>query len=651
MKKRVAWLLVVLMMVSMCAGASAQNVSTTTSIPVTTLERSEDTRGVQEGTTLTIGATSAMSGHFGTEFWGHNTADMDVRSILHGYNTVAWTRELSLAMNGTVLTSVTGVANSDGSQTYTLNLAQGLTYNDGTPITAKDYAFSLLLSGAQEIKAIGGTQAGLNHLVGYEAYMTGQTKTIAGVRLLSNTSFSLQISKEYLPFFYGLAMLDVRPYPISIIAPGCEVRDDGSGVYIAASTAASSMQGDGYTPGTFSADMLRVTLLDPYTGYEYNPQLTTGPYVLDSFDTNTHTASFAINEKFKGNYEGQKPHIESITFTLVENETMIEKLEQGEIDLINKVLQEEAVAKAQKVAIENQKAQMSSYPRTGLAFLSFACESGPASSEAVRKAIAMSLDIDSFVTSAAGNTARRVYGYYGMGQWMAFDVDETTGREMPTELAKLAVQRDIDAANKLLASDGWNLNESGRVFIQGSDQVRYRQGDAGLEPLTIKWAKMQGNSVADALEQSLVQAMQLIGVQLEVTELPFEELLKHYYRQESRTFDMFYLASNFTNVFDPYYDFNTADAYQGAVNKTGLRDEQLMNLARDLRETQPSDAAGYVTKWLVFQQRFVEVMPMIPLYSSIYFDLYDLDLRDYDITNHMGWGYAIPYAWIDEGAG
>lgn len=647
MKKTMAWLLAMVLLLGVGLVPSALATETET-VAVTPFTPKEDSIGIQRGTSLTVGSTTMAGGHFGTEFFSNNTSDMDVRSLLHGYSTVAWTHSLSLAMNGAVISSVDVKPQADGSRTYTLQLQQGLTYNNGTPVTAQDYVFGLLLMASPQLRQVGGTAAGLSHLVGFEQYQSGQSSTFAGVRLLSDTSFSMQVSAEYLPYFYGIAILTANPYPISVIAPGCEVVDNGSGASIAASADAASLSGMGYTPGVFSAEMLNVTLLDPQGGYEYFPQVTTGPYAMESYDATTNTATFVINEQFKGNYEGQKPHIERITLKHVRNETMMDQIQAGEIDLLNKVSNTDSISRGQQMGM-----QQASYLRSGLAFISFSCEQGPTASAAVRKAIALSIDKDSIMARALDGTARRVYGYYGLGQWMlGYETQKDSawsqGGTVEEEMKKLDLPKNIDAAIDLLVADGWSLNEAGRVYIQGSDGVRYREGANGLEPLEIKWAKMQDSAVANIIEQELTEGMRAIGARLVVTEMPLNQLLSHYYRNEDRTYDMFYLASNFMYVFDPYYDFNTSDAYQGLANKTGLKDEELMQLALELRETQPTDLPAYMQKWLAFQQRFAELLPLIPLYSNVYYDFYSQRLQGYEIASQTGWGYAIPYAWIQE---
>ena len=435
----------------------------------------EDTIGIQRGTELTIGTTTALGGYFGTDAWGNNTSDLDVRSLLHGYATVAWTRTLGLAMNGVAVSGVETAEQGDGSRIYTIYLTEGLTYNDGTPITAKDYVFSVLLNSSPVLKAIGGTPNGFGHLVGYDAYQLGQSNTLYGVRLVSDYAFSLQVAGEYLPFFYGLAMLNVTPYPMSVIAPGCDIVDDEAGAYIS---------------GDFTPEVLQKTLLDPETGYERNPKVTSGPYALESFDASTSTATFVINELYKGNYEGQRPHIERLIFKQVQNETMISQLESGEVGLLNKVVGGDAVLQGRTMAMEEGKAQAATYLRTGFSFLAFACESGATSSQAVRRAVAMSFDKDAFTTQTAGTSARRVYGYYGLGQWMAlYTADEANGNaalNMPEELSRLDVPLDLVGAKALLEADGWTLDAAGGPYTEGT---RYRQGETGIEPLEIKWAK------------------------------------------------------------------------------------------------------------------------------------------------------------------
>ena len=627
-------MLIILGILCMPLAAVAQE-----TVALSSFQAVDDPIGLQKGTQLTVGSPTSMSGHFGTEGWSLNTADMDVRSLLHGYATVSWTRGMGVAFNGAVVAGVETQQESGGGRNYVFTLHDDLLYSDGTKVTAKDYVFSLLLNGSQAFQSIGATPLNMDHVVGYTDYADGRTESIAGLRLLSDTSFSVRVSGEFLPFFYGLSMLNITPYPAAVIAPGYDVKDDGSGAYLAGSG------------GKLSADVLQKTLLDPVTGYEFSPKVTTGPYKLESYDSTAKRATFVVNDKFKGNFEGMKPHIERIVFRHVDNESMISLLESGEVDVLNKVSNPEAIDLGQALA-ETGAFQRVNYLRTGLAYLSYACEEGPTSSTAVRKAISMCLDIDELTARVGGVAARRVYGYYGYGQWMATYTTDNDGKgsalNMTEELDRLAINMNVDGAKALLEQDGWTLNESGGAYVAGGGAVRYRQTAAGLEPLIIRWAKTSPSMVADTIEEMLKPAMAEIGMQLEATPMSFDEMLPYLYRQEPRTFNMFYLATNFSHVFDPYYDFHVDDMYQGLINTSGLKDEGLMQLALAMRETNPTDMPGYAGKWLDFQKRFVELMPMTPLYSSVYFDFYTSKLQGYEIGAQVGWGPAVLYAHIAE---
>ena len=50
-------------------------------------------------THLNVGNPTMVSGSFFTDMWGNNTSDIDVRAMLHGYSTVAWTNEAVYAVD------------------------------------------------------------------------------------------------------------------------------------------------------------------------------------------------------------------------------------------------------------------------------------------------------------------------------------------------------------------------------------------------------------------------------------------------------------------------------------------------------------------------------------------------------------------------
>ena len=616
------------------------------------------------GDALVVGSATAMSGNFFADLWGRNTADMDVRALVHGYNLVRWNGERgAYGVDETVVSGVTATQDRSGNRTYTLALYEDLAYCDGTPITAKDYAFSLLLCAAPEMAEIGGAANGADHILGVDEYKSGKRRALAGVRLLGDNQLAITVKAEYLPFFYELALLRVNPYPIQVIAPGCEVADDGAGAYIRNIDAA--VEGP-----VFTADLLRETVLNPETGYLSHPRVTSGPYRLVSYDAQAHAAEFEINEFYKGDSSGRKPRIQRLIYKLASNADSVSRLERGEFGLLNKCVRADVLDAGLKLAAGGGAA-MRSYARTGFSFISFSCERPATQSVSVRQAIAHCFDRDGFIDEYVGNYGQRVDGFYGVGQWMyrlvegaveppVEGIDGDAARaEASAEWDALSLENvkvydfDLEAARRLLVGDGWTLNRDGAEFNPDRDDVRCKEIDGALVPLELKLIYPEGNAVGAYLESALGENLARVGARLEVEAKPFDALLRIYYRQDARDCDMIYLASNFASVFDPSAAFNPEDADGGGDNTTGIADARLYDLAVDLRRTRSGDALGYCRKWVALQEAWSELLPAIPVYSNAYYDFYTPELHNYDAGNSVSWAEAIVGATLGdaEGAG
>ena len=346
---------------------------------------------------LTVGNPTPMRGEFFTSFWGNSTSDLDVRDLLHGYNLVFWDSEEGMFREDpSVVREIVVVENEEGDRSYTLILQDDLKYSDGTAINAWDYAFSYLFSISPEVAEIGGTPRRMEQFLGYDEYIAGTAKVLSGIHVIADNIIDITLRHEYLPFFYEMGLLSCNPYPISVIAPGVAVRDDGDGVYLA--NADETVQEPVYT-----AELLKQTILDPENGYLSHPSVVSGPYTLTSWDG--ETAEFAINPYYKGNRDGEKPTIQTLYYTQSSNETQIEDLVSGKFDLLNKVTRQDNIMDGVS-RVNDENIEFTTYPRVGLSYISFACEKDTVSSEAVRQAIAWCLDREQLVTTAGGRLLR-----------------------------------------------------------------------------------------------------------------------------------------------------------------------------------------------------------------------------------------------------
>ena len=616
---------------------------------------------------LTVGTTTPLNGDFFTEMWGDMSSDLDVRTLIHGYNLIEWRdAESVFDIDPSVVSGITVTENDAGDRTYLFTIYDNLTYSDGTPITSKDYAFSMLLTMAPEVREIGGTPRKAEYIKGYDAYVGGRVPYLEGVRILNDTTISITISHEYLPFFYEMALLDCIPYPIWEVAPGCVVKDDGNGIYIA-------NEDENVKEPVFTAELLKETILGT-NGFLTHPDVTSGPYRLMSFDGTT--VELEKNDNYKGNSSGNKPSIGKITFKTVDNDTMMSEFEDGSVGLLNKVVNADTLKEGMQTVQGSDVFTLGNYTRNGMSFISFCCEQEAVKSAAVRKAVSMCLDKDALVDAYVSNFGLRVDGYYGIGQWMyqlisgampypvdapADADDEAAAKEYDEKIAEweaLTLDNaavyglDVDGAAELLESDGWTLNEDGEEYDPSSDEIRYKDVNGELTALDLTILVPEGNRIADYLDEAFGKNLAEAGAALSVEQVPMEELMAEYYGQTERSCDMIYLATNFDIVFDPSENFRPVDDENLAdtKNTTRIDDEELYNLAVDMRKTKAGDLLSYMKKWVAFEERFQEVAPMIPVYSNVYFDFYPRALHNYNISANISWGQAIVDAYMSDPA-
>ena len=782
--RRLICLLLTAVLLSAAFGALAENIAS----PVDALGKRVErvTVNVEHSLDhLTVANPTQMKGHFFTNQWDNDTSDIDVRTLLEGYNLIEFQGDDGqFKADPTVVSGVMVTENAQGDRSYILALNNDLYYSDGSPITAWDYAFSFLFSIDTRINDLGGVADSRDYLQGCREYILrtaelkgtrliqqdgrtveqvetvrvtadetmdfaqvlgdrtemtlarnlenelillpedkavedallvhvdargiiqdwhyedgvrmfadGSHAVLSGVRVTSDSTLIITVDHEYLPFFYEMGMLYSAPYPIEAIAPGVEVRDDGKGTYLANAKEQPKPLENPDAP-MFRVENLKVSLLDPETGYLCRPSVSSGPYKMLSFDGTT--VEFEINPYYKGNSRGQKPTIPRITFTRADNEDMVEKLATGEFDLLNKVAKastlDEALALVQSGSyvkteeddtrileteyVSSNGYSFVNYPRIGLSFISFCCEQESVRSQAVRQAIAWCMDRDLLTRDYTGGYGLRVDGFYGLGQWMFGIVEGTMAppvaqpedpnnagawKAYEDELAQwnalsldelTAYTLDLDRARRLLDQDGWKLNDQG---------IRERDGVA----LDLRMIYPEGNRMAESFEKHLIPNLEKVGIRLTLIPAPVKELLSVYYglpefasgykvspelmnEKGERSIDMIYMGSNLEIVFDPSIHFAVEE---GRRNWQGTQydDPWLYDLAWNVSHTEPGNVLEYMRRWVAFQERFNETLPMLPIYSNVYFDFAIGELQNYDVSRAITWGHAIVGAYLQDG--
>ena len=296
LKKLFALLLVVVMVAAMFAGC-ANNAETpaepTTPSDTTDTTPTEDTTSTEEPAAtetrenkVIYGSSTEISGDLGNAWWTNNASDKVVRDLINDYDTVIFDQFGQMVMNETTAASIDQEQHDDGSISFTVKIKEGLVYNNGEPITAADYVAYALVAYSPATLAAGGKMVP-ESVVGGMEYQKGETKELAGVRLLDEYTYSIHITPEKSQYYYALTYASLQPLYLPMYGgEGLTVKDDGNGAYL-----------DG---GELVADEINASR------YVYADRVSAGPYMIKSLDTGALTATLEINPNYAGNFEGTR---------------------------------------------------------------------------------------------------------------------------------------------------------------------------------------------------------------------------------------------------------------------------------------------------------------------------------------------------------
>lgn len=718
-KKLLATILAVAMVVSMAACGSTPSDNDQSSVQSSGSEtQQESSDAATDSTTpsdtgsgdtvyenkVILGSTTDLSGDFRFPGWGGSSAgaaDQDVARLTVGYGTMEIAEDGNYVWNETVVKSHTETENEDGTVTYTVEINEGLTFSDGSPITAKNYLASTLAFGSCVSVEAGRPGTGGMAVVGYEAYNAytgeeaeGTSKEFAGIRLLGDYSFSFTISSDYYPYYFAYTYVAADPSPLGLVlGEGVDIFDDGNGAYL--SDSFYEKDGDSYV----KAQEMMANRYD-VTKYPYS-----GPYVISDWDQSTKQVTMTLNPEFKGNYEGQVASIETVVYVKLIQETQLEELQSGGVDVLGGITGGNDTVAALAV-VDGENFAEGHYQRAGYGKIQFECDFGPTMFQEVRQAVAYLLNRTEFCQTFTGGYGVVVDGPYNpdLGPWKA----------VQDEIELIDYSFSPETAKKVLEDGGWIYNSKGEEYVEGADgvdAVRYKKLTAeeaevldGINktyasvantdgvtyqtveingeyymPLAINWFGSTPNDVTDLISTTLANSSDLAaaGMVVRATTGDFDKLLGEIYREASYgyggtpTYGMFNLATGFNSLlnldraycwswdptyfaysdnklYDPYdldfpYDLQGEKlSYEEAVEASGGKlGMDYLSMAMVYNATTEDEFnewyGGYLTRWN-------ELMPDIPLYSNFYYDVYNAKIENFKTSPFRGPAQAIVYA-------
>ena len=644
--KLFALLLVLAMITVMFAGCKGNDEPTDPSNSDASTEPSSEATEKHENKVI-YGSDTELSGDLGNAWWTNNATDNLIRDLINDYDVIMFDQFGQMKVNETVSDGVQTAENEDGTATYTVKIKQGLTYSDGTPITAADYVAYMLVQFSPATLEAGATVSS-DTVVGGTEYQNGESKVLAGLRLLDEYTYSISITPDYANYYYGLTYASLSPLYLPLYSSAAlTVKDDGEGAYL-----------DG---GELKADEINASR------YVYENRVTAGPYVIKSIDTGALTATLEINPNYAGNFEGQKPSIQTIVVVKSEDDSKMDAFTTGEITFLSQLSEGDQIKTALEL-VDSGKYNYCHYTRNGYGKIQFQCDGGPTQFQAVRQAVAYLLDREEFTNTFTGGYGSVVHGPYSTAQWMYEDSEELFNEKLNS------YAYDPEKAVEVLKADGWTLNADGTPY--SGTGVRYKEvtaeqaGDYALNvkladgrilmPLHIMWASSDGNPVSTLLATMLANGKQTAdaGMVIEQNVMAFSELLNWIYRDTSVgdqygvfTYGMFNLATGFADVYDYAYNYASdpdSKYVKMGYNQNYIFDKELDDLSMDMvYKAAPGDDAAFLDYFQKFIIRWNELLPEIPLYCNDYHTFFPSWLKNYNESSLWDFQRAILYASIE----
>lgn len=655
MKKFLALLLTVTMVFAMAACGGETAPAATEAAP-----EAEAPAGKRENKVI-IGDITQLTGDFTNGLVTNGASDMMVSDMVNDYGTMVTNQGGNYVENPTVLKEWERTDNEDGTATYTITINEGLKYNNGDPITAKDYAFKTMITCTPFASALNFVSSTQETLVGGQAAYAGETPVLAGLRILDDYTVSVTIVNEYANYYYADTYAALEPWNAAFwLGEGYSVADDGEGCYITKDGEQVTLEGGGDAEKTFRVAM---------TGTE--GFVSAGPYTLTKYDPATTQATLNINPNYAGNFEGQKPSIETIVVVYAEDATWADQLKTGGMNLYAGITDGDDINTLLDMIDSGEKFRAVQYERAGYGKLQFLCDVGPTQFVEVRHAVAQLLNRDEFANTFCQGYGTVVDAPYATSMQMYMDSKDFLADNLSS------YPFDVDAANKELTDGGWTLNEKGEEWT--GEGLRYKDvtglkilggkdvntdgcievGGKTLMPLEIKWFSTDGNPVSDLLAVMLAESDPVAKSGMKIIQHvgDWRSLQNIQYHKDGDgkpvppEYGMLNLAMGWTSsIYDYHYYWSDNPDYVGSYNTTYLFDVGeggLDQLSMDMvYSVEPGDYDSYLKLWQQYIVRWNELLPEIPLYCNIYMTAVPQWMEGYEQNSFWGVQKAILYASI-----
>ncbi|WP_432665738.1 ABC transporter substrate-binding protein [Wukongibacter baidiensis] len=301
---------------------------------------------------------------------------------------------------------------SEDKKTFTFHLRDDVKFSDGTPLTAKDVAFTY--NTIADPSYDGRHTAVVQEMVGFKEYNddeAGKVKTMSGIKIVDEHTISFTFNEALrtnIENFVG---------QLYIIPEHYYGFEKGKTVDIKA---------------------------------KQHEVVGSGPYKLVNFEPGQFV-ELAINENY---FHENKPKIPKVIIKKTEDATQTEELIAGQIDMIAGEIDPDKLAAAK----DSGFVDFYQYPRSGYGYLKFNTQEAPTNDKNVRKALVYGFNRKAFVDAF----------FKGLAKTQDVPINQVAwGYTKELQEKLISYDYNPEEAGKLLDEAGWKM---------GDDGFRYKDG-------------------------------------------------------------------------------------------------------------------------------------------------------------------------------
>lgn len=376
---------------------------------------------------------------------------------------------------------------SDDHLTYTFKIRSNAKFTNGDPVTAKDvkFTFETMCNKAYD----GPFTYVVSNIVGYKEFNEGTATELTGVKAISDKEVSITVTEPYAGEIYNLGI------------------------------------------GILSAKYYAFTTWDEFKAKN------AAPMGCGQFTFKDYTPGQACNLVLTKDYYGKKPNLAGVSILIIPDETQIQALVSGQVDVINPSANKD---NWDQMSADSAVSYAKRFVGNGYNVLGMDLKNPIFADKKVRQALLYGLNLKEFIDNEWQGFAQQCLTPISPVSWAYPDTSELN-----------TYAYDPEKAKQMLDEAGWKV---------GADGIREKDGTK----LSFTWIAYNDVAWPQHLQALAAEQWKAIGVEMKSELMDFNTVADRVFTQGK--FEMFNIGWSLSIDPDPVGMYDKASDVPGGYN-------------------------------------------------------------------------------------